>query len=95
MNTSLILNVNMIFKLISLIYNVPPLKLFSFDKECSNLEIVNCNNLELLILCRDGNLPIRNYHDTLVPIRYVLQSFFRILSLQVLRFDIAMLRFCF
>ncbi len=92
MNTSLILNVNIIFKLISFIYNVPPLKLLSFDKECSNLEIVNCNNLELLIFCRDGNLPIRYYRDTLVPIRYVLQSFFRILSL---RFDIAMLRFSF
>ncbi len=50
----------------------------------------------LLILClptRDGRytyLPIRYYHDTWVPIRYVLQFVLRITILKVLRFDIAM-----
>ncbi len=42
-------------------------------------------------------LPIRYYHDTWVPIRYVLWFFFkkflRISILQVLRFDIDVLRF--
>ncbi len=41
-------------------------------------------------------LPIWYYHNTWVPIRYVLRFFFlRISILQVLRFDIAMLRFLF
>ncbi len=35
-------------------------------------------------------LPIRYYHDTWVPIRYVLQFVLRITILKVLRFDIAM-----
>ncbi len=41
-------------------------------------------------------LPIRYYHDTCVPIRYVLRFFYGISFLQVLQFDIAMCcDFCF